>query len=79
MQVLLLFRDGGANRSGDIVLDKMVLLLSAPSGGAPRHTMQGALRVWPQRGQEQGPGRQRGEGDVSRAHTGRASRFKLAL
>ena len=34
MQVLLLFRDGGANRSGDPVLDKMVFSSQLQEEGA---------------------------------------------
>ena len=66
MQVLLLFRDGGANRSADIVLDKMVCSSRLQEEGAPATPCR-ALRVWPQRGQEQGLGRQREKGYVSKS------------
>lgn len=66
MQVLLLFRDGGANRSGDIVLDKMVCSSRLQEEGAPRHTMQGSEGVAAE-GPGAGTGEAEGEGDVSKS------------
>ena len=76
MQVLLLFRDGGANRSGDIALDKMVCSSLLQEEGAPATPCR-ALGAG-HRGARSGDWGGRGSrGAWVRACSGRASRFRI--